>query len=58
MKCQSYLYPSEMKGQFMIARYEDIAREPRNETIKLFHDLNLDNIINENIDETREINDG
>ena len=42
----------------MIARYEDIAREPRNETIKLFHDLNLDNIINENIDETRELNDG
>ncbi len=36
-----------MKGQFALARYEDIAREPRNETIKLLKNLNLDKILDE-----------
>lgn len=39
---------SEMPGQFSMAKYEDLAREPRNETLKLFQSLNLANILNLN----------
>ena len=37
-----------MPGQFSMAKYEDLAREPRNETLKLFQSLNLANILNMN----------